>query len=173
MYGTSLGSIPRHATMHNSGADNQISNLQNYLIMETKIMFPEVKRVNAVVLNKAIEIGNDANDYKRYKLDANTIDGEPINDLFIGEKLLNKIDSLFGKFVDVVYKECIAGVTQYFKDEFEDDDEEIDYEDAVYTHHYDHKQIVDIQRTNDINLLLACAKAGMKDLYADLRDLQK
>ena len=95
----------------------------------------------------------------------NDLEGNTIERLFIGKKIFDKIDGLVGKIIDVVYKDCIADVTQYIDDE--------DINEEVKFHTTTHKQVVDVVKTNDINLLIACAKHGIKDMYNELKELNK
>lgn len=129
-------------------------------VMQT-IIKAETKRINGVVFNCAVKVKD--NDY--YLLDCNSLNGEQLEPLFIGEKLFNKIDALAGKVIDIVYKQCIAGKTQYV--------DEDDIEETYHYHSVDHKQVVDVVKTNDINLLIACTKNGIKEMYNDLKELQK
>ena len=121
--------------------------------MNTMINAPEVKKMSAIVLN-AIAVLKDTEDYQdRYLIDCNDLEGNTIERLFIG------------KIIDVVYKYCIADVTQYIDDE--------DINEEVKFHTTTHKQVVDVVKTNDINLLIACAKHGIKDMYNELKELNK
>ena len=134
-------------------------------LMNTMINAPEVKKMNAIVLN-AIVVLKDTEDYQdRYLIDCNDLEGNTIERLFIGKKIFDKIDGLVGKIIDVVYKDCIADVTQYIDDE--------DINEEVKFHTTTHKQVVDVVKTNDINLLIACAKHGIKDMYNELKELNK
>lgn len=134
-------------------------------LMNTMINAPEVKKMSAIVLN-AIVVLKDTEDYQdRYLIDCNDLEGNTIERLFIGKKIFDKIDGLVDKIIDVVYKDCIADVTQYI------DDEDINAE--VKFHTTTHKQVVDVVKTNDINLLIACAKHGIKDMYNELKELNK
>lgn len=133
--------------------------------MNTMINAPEVKKMSAIVLN-AIAVLKDTEDYQdRYLIDCNDLEGNTIERLFIGKKIFDKIDGLVGKIIDVVYKDCIADVTQYIDDE--------DINEEVKFHTTTHKQVVDVVKTNDINLLIACAKHGIKDMYNELKELNK
>ena len=133
--------------------------------MNTLINAPETKKLNAVVLN-SISVLKATDDYtERYLVDCNDLQGNIVERLFIGKKLFDRIDSLVGKVVDIVYKDCIAGVTQWI--------DEDDINEEVQVHTVDHKQVVDIVKTNDINLLIACAKHGVKDMYNELKELNK
>lgn len=134
-------------------------------LMNTMINAPEVKKMSAIVLN-AIAVLKDTEDYQdRYLIDCNDLEGNTIERLFIGKKIFDKIDGLVGKIIDVVYKDCIADVTQYIDDE--------DINEEVKFHTTTHKQVVDVVKTNDINLLIACAKHGIKDMYNELKELNK
>lgn len=134
-------------------------------LMNTIINAPEVKKMSAIVLN-AIAVLKDTEDYQdRYLIDCNDLEGNTIERLFIGKKIFDKIDGLVGKIIDVVYKDCIADVTQYIDDE--------DINEEVKFHTTTHKQVVDVVKTNDINLLIACAKHGIKDMYNELKELNK
>lgn len=134
-------------------------------LMNTMINAPEVKKMSAIVLN-AIAVLKDTEDYQdRYLIDCNDLEGNTIERLFIGKKIFDKIDGLVGKIIDVVYKDCIADVTQYIDDE--------DINEKVKFHTTTHKQVVDVVKTNDINLLIACAKHGIKDMYNELKELNK
>lgn len=133
-------------------------------LMNTMINAPEVKKMSAIVLN-AITVLKDTEYYQyRYLIDCNDLEGNTIERLFIGKKIFDKIDGLVGKIIDVVYKDCIADVTQYI-------DEDINEE--VKFHTTTHKQVVDVVKTNDINLLIACTKHGIKDMYNELKELNK
>lgn len=134
-------------------------------LMNTMINAPEVKKMNAIVLN-AIAVLKDTEDYQdRYLIDCNDLEGNTIERLFIGKKIFDKIDGLVGKIIDVVYKDCIADVTQYIDDE--------DINEEVKFHTTTHKQVIDVVKTNDINLLIACVKHGIKDMYNELKALNK
>lgn len=134
-------------------------------LMNTMINAPETKKLNAVVLNSISVLKATDDSSERYLVDCNDLQGNIVERLFIGKKLFDRIDSLVGKVVDIVYKDCIAGVTQWI--------DEDDINEEVQFHTVDHKQVVDIVKTNDINLLIACTKAGMKDMYNDLKVLNQ
>ena len=133
--------------------------------MNTLINAPETKKLNAVVLNSISVLKATDDSSERYLVDCNDLQGHIVERLFIGKKLFDRIDSLVGKVVDIVYKDCIACVTQWI--------DEDDINEEVQFHTVDHKQVVDIVKTNDINLLIACTKAGMKDMYNDLKLLNQ
>ena len=61
--------------------------------------------------------------------------------------------------------EVINGCLAYIDDE--------DINEEVKFHTTTHKQVVDVVKTNDINLLIACAKHGIKDMYNELKELNK
>lgn len=144
---------------------NTIINDPKVKKMNAMINAPEVKKMNAIVLN-AITVLKDTEDYQdRYLIDCNDLEGNTIERLFIGKKIFDKIDGLVGKIIDVIYKDCIADVTQYIDDE--------DINEEVKFHTTTHKQVVDVVKTNDINLLIACAKHGIKDMYNELKELNK
>lgn len=124
------------------------------------INVPEVKRVSAVVVNKIAHVDNDDNSFAI--VEGNDLTGERVS-FCIGMKLAEKMTALTGKIVDVIYKDCIAGVTQYV--------EEDDIDEEVKTHNVDYKQVVEITKTNDVNLMIACVKAGLKDVYAELKNI--
>lgn len=128
--------------------------------METKINQPEVKRISAVVINKIAQVASDDSTYAI--VEANDLLGERVA-ICIGTKQAEKISDYVGKIVDVIYKDCIAGVTQYI--------EEDDIDEVVKTHTVTHKKVVDINKTNDVNLLIACVKCGLKDMYAELKSI--
>ena len=133
--------------------------------MNTLINVPETKKLNAVVLN-SISVIKATDEYaERYLIDCNDLSGNIIDRIFIGKKLYDKMCTLVGKVVDIIYKDCIAGVTQWI--------DEDDINEEVQFHTVDHKQVVDIVKTNDINLLIACSKLGMKDMYDELKELNK
>lgn len=133
--------------------------------MNTLINAPETKRLNAVVLNSISVLAATEEYTERYLLDCNDLQGNIIDGIFIGKKLYDKVGTLVGKVIDIVYKDCIAGVTQWI--------DEDDINEEVQFHTVDHKQVVDIVKTNDINLLIACSKLGMKDMYDELKELNK
>ena len=144
---------------------NTMINTPKVKKMSAMINAPEVKKMSAIVLN-AIVVLKDTEDYQdRYLIDCNDLEGNTIERLFIGKKIFDKIDGLVGKIIDVVYKDCIADVTQYIDDE--------DINEEVKFHTTTHKQVVDVVKTNDINLLIACAKHGIKDMYNELKELNK
>lgn len=124
------------------------------------INVPEVKRVSAVVVNKIAYVEDDGNSFAI--VEGNDLDGERVS-FCIGMKLAEKMTALTGKIVDVIYKDCIAGVTQYVEDD--------DIDEEVKTHTADYKQVVEITKTNDVNLMIACVKAGLKDVYAELKNI--
>ena len=130
--------------------------------MNTLINAPETKKLNAVVLNSISVLKATDDSSERYLVDCNDLQGNIVERLFIGKKLFDRIDSLVGKVVDIVYKDCI---TQYIDDE--------DINEKVKFHTTTHKQVIDVVKTNDINLLIACTKAGMKDMYNDLKLLNQ
>lgn len=133
--------------------------------MNTLINAPETKKLNAVVLNSIVVLKETDEYAERYMIDCNTLQGETVERLFIGKKIFDKIDALVGKIIDIVYKDCIADVTQYIDDS--------DLNEEIKFHSTTHKQVVDVVKTNDINLLIACAKSGLKDMYNDLKELNK
>lgn len=133
--------------------------------MNTLINAPETKKLNAVVLNSISVLAATEEYTERYLLDCNDLQGNIIDGIFIGKKLYDKVCTLVGKVIDIVYKDCIAGVTQWI--------DEDDINEEVQFHTVDHKQVVDIVKTNDINLLIACSKLGMKDMYEELKELNK
>lgn len=133
--------------------------------MNTLINAPETKKLNAVVLNSISVIKATDESAERYLLDCNDLQGNIVDSIFIGKKLYDKVCTLVGKVIDIVYKDCIAGVTQWI--------DEDDINEEVQFHTVDHKQVVDIVKTNDINLLIACSKLGMKDMYEELKELNK
>lgn len=133
--------------------------------MNTLINAPETKKLNAVVLNSISVLAATEEYNERYLLDCNDLQGNIVDSIFIGKKLYDKVCTLVGKAIDIVYKDCIAGVTQWI--------DEDDINEEVQFHTVDHKQVVDIVKTNDINLLIACSKLGMKDMYDELKELNK
>lgn len=133
--------------------------------MNTLINAPETKKLNAVVLNSISVLAATEEYTERYLLDCNDLQGNIVDSIFIGKKLYDKVCTLVGKVIDIVYKDCIAGVTQWI--------DEDDINEEVQFHTVDHKQVVDIVKTNDINLLIACSKLGMKDMYDELKELNK
>ena len=133
--------------------------------MNTLINAPETKKLNAVVLNSISVLAATDEYTERYLLDCNDLQGNIVDSIFIGKKLYDKVCTLVGKVIDIVYKDCIAGVTQWI--------DEDDINEEVQFHTVDHKQVVDIVKTNDINLLITCSKLGMKDMYDELKELNK
>lgn len=133
--------------------------------MNTLINAPETKKLNAIVLNSISVLAATEEYNERYLLDYNDLQGNIVDSIFIGKKLYDKVCTLVGKVIDIVYKDCIAGVTQWI--------DEDDINEEVQFHTVDHKQVVDIVKTNDINLLIACSKLGMRDMYDELKELNK
>lgn len=125
---------------------------------------PEVKRLQSVVFNGIITVESKSDDTNGFnKLDVSTLNGDLVNDLFIGAKLCDKVKSYVGKIIDITYKDCIAGITEYTKED--------DISETIFTHSVNHKQIVDIAVTSDINLLIACSKAGLKEVFNELKEI--
>lgn len=119
--------------------------------------YPKVKKVT-VVLNGTKVISNYEKD--RYVVNCNTLDGEAVGGVIIGSGLYASINNLNGKIVDITYKDCIADETVY-----------ADENGDLFYHSVTHKEVVDISKTNDINLMIACVKAGIKDMYNDFKEM--
>lgn len=128
---------------------------------------PETIKLQAIVINsiKTIEV-TEGSTFRTYCLvDANSFDGKYINGLFVGTDMGAKLKELIGKLCDVTYANCIAGITEFV------DSESID--NAVRKHTIDHKQVLDINKMSDINLLAYCSQHGLMEIYPMLKELNK
>lgn len=128
--------------------------------MKNGINNPELVRINGVIVNKLVKLKND-----KFLVDAVNLSGDSVEGLIVGEKLADVVATYIGKICDVVYKDCIAGVTEYIDDE--------DPTETVQTHTVDHKQVVDILKLNDMSLLMTCIRNGLRDEYELLKEMNK
>ena len=85
-----------------------------------------------------------------------------VNRIYLMNTMINAPEV---KKMSAIVLNAIADVTQYIDDE--------DINEEVKFHTTTHKQVVDVVKTNDINLLIACVKHGIKDMYNELKELNK
>lgn len=130
--------------------------------MATNIIAPETKHVRCLILNSVSkELTKD--EKKFIVVDCSDLMGEDVTFIVSSSIEIGDIQSCVGKLIDVTYKECIAGYTQYIDDS--------GLVDEIKTHEIDHKQFVSFNKTNPINLLMTLNRLGLKDLYEDLKEL--
>lgn len=118
------------------------------------IMNPEIKSVVGVITSVK-EVKND--ELTSYIVRSIDLLGNEYQ-FNVGNKVIAKVE--MNKLQRIIYRECIAGVTQY-----------IDEDDEVQLHETDHKDALDCTNIGAIELLIECKKKNILDLYEELKNL--
>lgn len=130
--------------------------------MKKDIIAPESKTSRCLILNSiSKQVVRDDN--KFVVLDCQNLIGETETFVVSSDFDLSDIKDRIGKLIDVTYKDCIAGLTQWIDDS--------DLLPIVRTHEISHKQFVCANPTTKMGLLIHLKQLDMMDLYEELKEL--